>query len=156
MKIIQTVFLTLEQKKVLYNLWNSEYPEKLVYDNFFEFENYLQGLSKIKHFLLVDNKDELKGWSFVFEIENENWFGLIINSEIQKNGYGTLLLNELKNHKSVLNGWVIDHQNDIKNNNRAYLSPIEFYLKNGFVICPNSRLDNTKISAVKINWTLYN
>ena len=67
-------------------------------------------------------------------------------------GFGTLLLNELKKNNTVLNGWVTDHQNDVKQNKESYLSPIEFYSKNGFSVSKNIRIENDKISAVKITW----
>lgn len=153
MKIIQTTILSLEQKLMLFELWNSEYPEKLVYIDLSEFESYLNGLFQIKHFLLFDDLNELKGWAFNFERENENWFGIIVNQKIHNRGFGTLLLNELKKYSLVLNGWAIDHQGDVKQNKEPYLSPIGFYLKNGFDVCKNSRIDNDQISAVKITWT---
>lgn len=152
MKIIQTSILSFEQKQSLFELWNSEYPEKLVYNELSEFEDYLDGLSKLKHFLLADDLNKLQGWAFNFEREEANWFGIIVNSKIHNKGFGTLLLNELKKCSSVLNGWATDHQNDVKHNKEPYLSPIEFYLKNGFSVCKNIRIENDKISAVKIRW----
>lgn len=114
--------------------------------------NYLIGLSKTKHYLLVDDFNQILGWAFIFVREAENWFGIILNSNIQGKGFGTLLLNELKIFTSVLNGWVVDHQKDFKQNNEPYLSPLEFYSKNGFVVSKNIRLENDSISAVKIRW----
>ncbi|PJJ10149.1 hypothetical protein CLU83_3542 [Flavobacterium sp. 1] len=152
MNVILTKLLNLEQKRSLFELWNSEYPEKLVYTELSEFEDYLDGLSELKHFLLADDLNKLQGWAFNFERENENWFGIIVNSNVHQKGYGTLLLNELKKCSSVLNGWATDHQNDVKQNKESYLSPMEFYFKNGFSICENIRIENDKISAVKIRW----
>ena len=152
MKILQTTVLSLEQKQLLFELWNTEYPERIGYKDLSEFQNYLDGLSGVKHYLLVDDLNQILGWAFTFVREAENWFGIIINSKIHGKGFGTLLLNELKLIKSVLNGWVIDHQNDFKENNEAYLSPLEFYSKNGFVVSENIRLGNDSISAVKIRW----
>ena len=152
MYIIQTSILSFEEKQSLFELWNSEYPEKLVYNELSEFENYLNGLSKLKHFLLTDDLNKLQGWAFNFEREEENWFGIIVNSKVHHKGFGTLLLNELKKNNTVLNGWVTDHQNDVKQNKESYLSPIEFYSKNGFSVSKNIRIENDKISAVKITW----
>jgi hypothetical protein len=154
MKIFQTAILSLENRTSLFELWNSEYPEKLVYTELSEFENYLEGLSNIKHFLLLDDLNQLQGWAFNFEREKENWFAIIVNSKIHGIGFGTLLLNELKKGGSVLNGWATDHQNDLKQNKEPYLSPIEFYFKNGFSVCENIRIENDKISAVKIRWEM--
>ncbi|MBW4358888.1 GNAT family N-acetyltransferase [Flavobacterium taihuense] len=152
MKIIQTKFLTFEQKQSLFELWNAEYPERIGYKNLSEFENYLEGLLEIKHYLLVDDLNQIFGWAFTFIREDEDWFGIIINSKIQGKKFGTLLLDELKRNTSVLNGWATDHQNDVKRNKEAYLSPLEFYTKNGFIVDQTIRMENEKISAIKIRW----
>jgi GNAT superfamily N-acetyltransferase len=152
MKIIQTTSLTLSQKQSLFELWNSEYPEKIGYTELSEFENYLDGLSNAAHYLVIDDINQILGWAFTFFREAENWFGIIIDSKIQGKGFGLLLLDELKKNKLVLNGWVIDHQNDFKKNKKPYLSPLGFYTKNGFLVLQKDRIENEKISAVKIRW----
>jgi hypothetical protein len=152
MKIIKTDILILEQQQLLFELWNEEYPERIGYQELSEFENYLENLFSLKHYLLIDDLNRLHGWSFTFVRENENWFGIIIDSENKGKRFGTDLLGDLKKNNSVLNGWVIDHQNDIKRNKEFYLSPLEFYIKNGFIVDRNTRMENDIISAVKITW----
>lgn len=152
MKIIQTLVLSLEQKQLLFELWNAEYPERIGYKELSEFQNYLDQLSSVKHYLLINDLKQLVGWAFTFVREEEDWFGIIIDSKMQGKKLGTLLLDELKKHKSVLNGWATDHQNDVKRNKEPYLSPLEFYTKNGFIVDQNIRMENDKISAVKIRW----
>ena len=152
MKIIQTKVLTLEHEEILLELWNSEYPERIGYNRLSEFQDHLDQLSCVKHYLLVDDLKQLQGWAFTFLREEEDWFGIIIDCKMQGKRFGTLLLEELKKNNSVLNGWVIDHQNDVKRNKKTYLSPLGFYTKQGFVVNENIRLENDKISAVKISW----
>jgi hypothetical protein len=152
MRIIEKQALSLDEKKILNKLWNNEYPEKIGYRELSEFEGYLDGLSNTVHYLVVNDQNQILGWAFTFLREAEDWFGIIINSEIQAKGFGILLLDELKKSKLVLNGWVIDHQNDLKQNNEPYLSPLGFYTKNGFLGHENCRIENDKISAVKIRW----
>lgn len=152
MKILQTTVLTLNQKQSLFELWNTEYPEKIGYDELSEFENYLDGLLNKEHYLLVDDQNQIVGWAFTFFREQEDWFGIIINSKMQGKGFGMLLLDELKKNKLILNGWVIDHQNYLKQNKEPYLSPLFFYTKNGFLVENDIRIENEKISAVKIRW----
>jgi hypothetical protein len=152
MRIIEKQALSLDEKKILNKLWNNEYPEKIGYRELSEFEGYLDGLSNTVHYLVVNDQNQILGWAFTFLREAEDWFGIIINSEIQAKGFGILLLDELKKSKLVLNGWVIDHQNDLKQNNEPYLSPLGFYTKNGFLVHENCRIENDKISAVKIRW----
>lgn len=152
MNIIQTTVLTLQQEESLFELWNSEYPERICYNELSDFQDYLDGLSSIKHYLLVDSLKQFRGWGFTFDREGEDWFGIIIDSKMQGKKFGTLLLKELKRYASVLNGWATDHQNDLKRNKEPYLSPLVFYTKNEFTVDQNIRLVNDKISAVKIRW----
>mgnify|MGYP003611570880 CR=1 FL=1 len=152
MRIIETQVLSLEQKDSLMQLWNNEYPAKLNLKNIEDFELYLNGLSKTKHYLLLDDSDEIQGWTFTFLREDENWFAIILNSEIHGKGIGSLLMNEIKKNNTSLNGWVIDQENEIKHNATFYKSPLQFYIKNDFIICSEIRIENEKLSAVKINW----
>ena len=62
-------------------------------------------------------------------------------------------MNKGKEKNSELNGWVIDHNKELKQNKEYYISPIEFYIKNDFRIIAETRLELENISAVKIKWT---
>ena len=152
MEIVEKKVLSLEQKEVLCQLWNNEYPEKLSYKKTEEFDMYLNSLSNTKHYLLIVEANEIKGWAFTFLRDDEVWFAIIVDDQMQGKGKGSLLLDELKKGKNNLNGWVVDHENDSKQNGEAYTSPLLFYIKNGFTICNGTRIENEKISAVKINW----
>jgi len=152
MRIVQEVVLSLQEKEVLYQLWNTEYPEKLSYETIDGFDLYLTSLSNTKHYLLIDEANKIKGWAFTFFRDDEDWFAILVEKSSQGCGKGSLLMEELKKNKSCLNGWVVDHENDVKQNNEQYKSPLLFYVKNGFVICQETRIENQKISAVKINW----
>lgn len=96
MKIIETQVLSLEQKDSLMQLWNNEYPAKLSLKMIEDFELYLNGFSETKHYLLLDDSDEIHGWTFTFLIQNESWFAIILNHEIQGRRNGSLLMNEIK------------------------------------------------------------
>lgn len=152
MKIIETQVLSLKQKDSLMQLWNNEYPAKLNLKTIEDFELYLNGLLETKHYLLFDDSDKINGWAFTFLRENENWFAVILDHEIQGRGNGSLLINEIKKNNTSLNGWVIDQENEIKHNATFYKSPMQFYIKNDFIICSEIRIENEKLSAVKINW----
>jgi hypothetical protein len=152
MKIIKTTNLTKDQKNTFLNLWHNEYPTNLKYIAFSEFENYLKKLNNVTHFILLSEKNHIQGWAYSFSRDKERWFAILLDNKIQKTGYGTILLNKLKSVESKLNGWVIDHNNDIKKNGESYLSPLDFYLKNGFTINANKRLDTDSLSSVQIEW----
>jgi hypothetical protein len=152
MKVIETVYLTAEQKRVIYGLWNQEYPEMLTYKSIADFDSYINNLIETNHLLLVDDFGDIEGWTVTFTRENERWFVIILDRKVQGQGKGTLLLNRLKQKEHKLCGWVIDHDNDKKQDGEPYKSPLKFYEKNGFIIYSDTRVDNEKLSAVKIVW----
>lgn len=152
MKIVEREILSEEEKEVLRELWNEEYPARLNCKTMQDFELYLNGLSNTKHYLLFDALDKINGWAFTFLREDENWFAIILNHQIQGKGNGTLLMNELKKNNTSLNGWVVDHENEVKQNAAHYRSPMPFYIKNDFTILTEIRIENEKMSGVKINW----
>lgn len=152
MRVFKTEILTLEQMKSLFLLWNLEYPATVCYSDISQFENYLNGLSNTKHYFVLNEQNQILGWGFSFVREEENWFSIILDSQIQRKGYGRVLLNELKKNFTVLNGWVVDHNNYVSQNKEPYLSPIKFYTKNEFLLVSSVRIENEKISAVKIRW----
>lgn len=156
LKISQTPELNEQVKNEVFDLWNNEYPEKLSYNHLSEFDDYLQKLTNSTHFLLTNNKNVLFGWAFTFDRENEKWFAIILSEKIQGEGWGRNMLDNLKQKESILNGWVIDHNNDKKKNGQAYLSPLGFYEKCGFSILEKERLELDNISAVKIRWQTEN
>ena len=147
--------LPLEYKEQLLKLWNTEYPKHLAFNNLAGFDTYLEPLENKNHFLLVDEQNIINGWLFTFLKEGEVWFGMIVKTEIQGQGYGSELLQLVKQNTTCLNGWVIDHSNDLKENGEAYVSPIPFYLKNDFIILKDLRLNYKKLIAVKIKWAIH-
>lgn len=152
MKITNTHQLNQEQKEQILQLWNNEYPEKLAYKSIDGFENYLEKLNEVNHFLLMNDDEKIQGWAITFEREGDTWFAIILSENLHGKGWGTKVLNELKQNKKALNGWVIDHSDDKKRNGSFYKSPLEFYLKNGFEVLSDTRLELEIMSAVKIKW----
>jgi len=147
MEFIKTKILTFKQKEEVNELWNNERHSELS-----DLENYLYNLNDQHHILLIGKNGIIKGWYFDFIRDDEKWFVMILDSKVQGKGLGTALLNQAKKKESELNGWVIDHNNNKKQNGDFYKSPIEFYKKNGFEILSDTRLELEKISAVKIKW----
>ncbi len=153
MKLITRSLLSMPEKLEIFELWNNEYPEKLAYESMEAFESYLKSLSGKSHILLIDSNKKIKGWYFDFTRDGGKWFVIILDSKLHGKGFGTRILELAKQKENELNGWVIDHNNDKRMNGEIYKSPLEFYLKNGFVKLPNKRLELDKISAVCIKWT---
>lgn len=100
---------------------------------------------------MTDN-DDIAGWAATHSVELARGFFIMLDGEYHGKGYGTTLLNELKKEGQKLFGWAIDHDNDLKLNGQPYPSPIRFYLKNGFTVNNNLRMENEQISAVNILW----
>jgi GNAT superfamily N-acetyltransferase len=129
MQILQTAYLSSAQKEVVCQLWNQEYPVQLNYHSLAEFDNYLNKLPELKHFLLVTDGDQIKAWAVTFVREEEKWFAIIVEAALHGQGIGTLLLNHLKRNEAALNGWVVDHNSYSKKDGRPYLSPFGFMKK---------------------------
>ena len=154
MKIEKTKTLTKAQKEIIMRLWNAEYPKQLAFGGIDDLDDFLNRLTNHLHFLLLDENEKIKGWLVTFTRENERWFSIIIDTSEKNKGYGTTLLNEVKKLESNINGWVVDQNDYLKINGEKYLSPIEFYKKNGFSVLNDQRHEREDFSAVKINWSV--
>ncbi|MGN8069577.1 N-acetyltransferase [Mucilaginibacter sp. SG564] len=152
MEISVQNFLTDTQLHAAYQLWNDEYPGKLQHHHIADFSNYLDNLAHKTYFLLINEDGILMGWSATFLREDERWFAIILNSNVQGKKYGTSILNEIKKHENYLAGWVIDKEGELKADGKPYASPLMFYIKNGFAVHEDQRIESNKISAVKISW----
>lgn len=145
-------FLSDSEKLEILELWNNEYPEKLAYKSKEEFNEYLKNLAEQSHIILIDSDKKIKGWYVDFKRDHQKWFAILLNSKIQGKGIGTKILELAKQKENELYGWVIDNNSQKKKNGTFYKSPLNFYLKNGFEIIAEDRLELDKISAVKIRW----
>ena len=151
MEFLRTPEIPEPFKTDILNLWNKEYPQHLSYNTLSDFNNYLKTLIEASHILIIkDNK--VLAWYVNFIRNRKKWFVILLNSNIQGKGYGTQLINLAKKEESELNGWVIEHDNDLKQNGEKYKSPLGFYLKNGFEVISEDRLELETISAVRIRW----
>ena len=152
MKIETTKTLTDSQKEIIVRLWNAEYPINLNFAEIADFDNFLNGVSNRTHYLLFDG-DELRGWLMTFTREGERWFSVIVDGSQQKKGYGTMLLNAIKKGETEINGWVAPNNNYLKQNGEPYISPLEFYRKNDFLILEDVTWEKPDFVLVKIKWT---
>lgn len=132
-------------------LWNLEYPAKLAYDRIDDFDIYINALESAIH-ILVRINNEIVGWATKFLRNGNRWFAIILSSDIQGRRIGSKIMMHLKDNEEILDGWVIDHNDDRKINGDFYLSPLNFYLKQGFEIIKEQRLELPTLSAVKISW----
>lgn len=143
--------LTDLHKEAIFKLWNEEYPARLKFTTLSDLASYLDNLhNQLHYFIHLGNK--IIGWAFLFEREHETWFAIIIDSAFHRQGFGKAALHSLKLNGRVLNGWVIDHFDDLKINGEPYLSPLTFYKQHAFTVCDDTRLETEKLSAVKIKW----
>lgn len=152
LEIYSFTILNQVHKDYIYKIWNNEYPVNLAFKSLHDVDTYLNNLIDAKHFFVVDEQNKMQAWAVIFERDYEKWFAIIVDNSFHQLGLGTKILNRLKTFSTELNGWVIDHQNDMKANGESYRSPLAFYLKNEFIQIPEIRLELDKISAVKINW----
>jgi len=147
MIILETKNLSLNQASQINQLWNSEFPVKLID----RFPKLLEGVEDYKHFIIQDN-DIVLAWAVQFFKDGETRFSIIVHPQHAGKGLGTLLLDKLKNELDVFYGWVVDHDNDKKLNGEMYRSPLSFYTKRGLTVMAENRIDTEMLSAVKVKW----
>lgn len=152
MHLIEKEILSTGDKIQILRIWNNEYPKSLVFPDASGFDTYLTTLLNQKHYLFQQENSIIQAWACKFTRDNEKWFVIILDESIQGKKKGTEILNAIKENENALNAWVNDKENDIKRNGEIYKCPLAFYLKNDFKVCPEIRLKNEKISAVKIVW----
>ncbi len=152
MNVIETKTLSLQQKLSIIRLWNQEYPHQLMFETVEDLDNYLIQLIDLVHYFVLGEGHQIIAWASLFERNREKWFAIIVGRNMQGNGLGTSLLNMLKTNETLLNGWLIDQNNYLRADGTQYQSPAAFYLKNGFTICLDTRLEAEKLSAIKIKW----
>jgi hypothetical protein len=117
---------------IVFDLWNQEYPEKLVHDSHESMNLYLEKLESPKY-ILCHLDGNLIGWASIFTRENERWFFLIISSQFHKKGIGKKFIQKITTLENRINGWVIDHSNDKKMDGHPTHLPYPFMLNKGFL-----------------------
>ena len=152
LSIVEENKLSEAHMHTLRSLWNREYPLVLTYERPEDFVLYVRRLENARHYLLKNESGIVYGWAFDFDREQEKWFGIIIDSEMQGKGFGSMLLQKLKENNQTLNGWMIDRDSDLKSNGETYKSPGKFYRKHNFTLLAHERMGFDKISAIKISW----
>ncbi|MFT7900822.1 GNAT family N-acetyltransferase [Tenacibaculum ascidiaceicola] len=130
-------------------LWNREYPHVIEQKSIEDFNQYLESLKNKNHLLVIENNRVL-GWCCDFIREDECWFAMILDKEIQGKRIGRRLIEKLKKRHKKLNGWVVIGESYLKENKETYKSPIGFYKKLGFTVFEKEKLDSSILNAVKI------
>lgn len=149
MEITKTKTLTTHQSDQINQLWNDEYPLKLKD----RFPILLDGADWYNHYIILDEEQNVIAWAVDFEKEKQIRFSIIVASKHKGKGLGGLLIDKLKEENKEFYGWVIDHNDDLKSNGEHYQTPMPFYLKHGFEILNDIRIDNEMIKAVLIKWS---
>jgi predicted GNAT family N-acyltransferase len=152
MKVTFTASLSANQIQQIDVLWNQEYSKNLLN----RFSILLTDAANYRHFIIENDAREIVAWAVLFDKENETRFSIIVAEASSGLGLGGQLMDVLKQVCPCFYGWVIDHDNDLKNDGSIYRSPLTFYLKHGFEVLSEQRLDTTIIKAVKVKWSAEN
>ena len=148
LNIITSKTLSSWQSDQINQLWNEEYPINLRN----RFPQLLDGATWHNHYFIEDHEKNIIAWAVDFEKEMQVRFSIIVATKYKGLGLGKRLIEKLKKANNEFYGWVIDHNDDLKANGTTYQSPMPFYLQQGLVILPNTRIDNEMIRAVLIQW----
>lgn len=148
MRITKTKIISQLQTEQINALWDIEFPEKLNG----RYPLLLEEATSFDHYIIEDDAQKIIAWAVIFEKDQQIRFSLIVAANQQQKGLGGLLIERLKSDNQEFYGWVIDHNDDLKTNGEHYLSPLPFYLKHGFEILNDQRIDSPMIKAVLIKW----
>ncbi|MCQ0112140.1 GNAT family N-acetyltransferase [Zhouia amylolytica] len=152
MRFLTVLHLNEKEKLQLIELWNEVYPDILQFKSTYEFDKYLSKLKDVRHTLLFDDANDIKGWFADFLRNDERWFVMMVSSDLQGKGYGSSFLNEAKKHFDSLSGWVICEHEYTKKNGKPYKPPVEFYEKNDFMLYPEVIFETDVLKTVKMQW----
>ena len=130
-------------------LWNNSYPVGICYENLNELKSFLSPLGHKRHYIIRDQQN-IAAWIVTFDRDKKRWFSIIVNEKDQGQGLGKMLLTKVQSREPELNGWVVDHDRDVKKDGTPYKSPLAFYLKLGFQVDDNQRYEKPGISCVRI------
>lgn len=147
-KMKKTKVLTQQQAQQIDILWNTLYSVKLKD----RFSLLLQGIDNFMHYIIEDEAGNVQAWAVYFEKDAPIRFSILVSKALQGNGLGKQLIDALKADLPEFYGWVTDHNNDLLSDGSFYISPMPFYLKQGFKVLDHVRLDTEMIKAVMIHW----
>jgi len=148
LEIVVTNHLTEYYSQQINNLWNDEYPLSLRD----RFHLLFDDATNSKHYLICDSEETVLAWGAYFEKDSEIRFSIIVRENQQGNGLGSMIIERIKDDLDEFYGWVIDHDTDKKANSEFYQSPLEFYIRHGFEVLTDVRIDTDMIRAVKIHY----
>jgi GNAT superfamily N-acetyltransferase len=151
-RIIKTTMPDKEEKGTIFRLWNTEYPVQLGLESLQQLDQYLENLINPTHFFAINEQNAIVAWAFTFFRDDLRWFAVIVDSAAQKSGIGTIMLNKIKEEEKILHGWVTDHFRYVRSDGLPYPSPLAFYIRNGFEVNEQERLETGQLSAVRIRW----
>ena len=141
--------LSNDELNQVLDLWNNSYPIGICYEDLAQLESFFAPLGNKRHYL-IKNQSVIEAWIVTFDREDARWFSIIVSPSNKKKGLGKFLLKHVIDKEPKLNGWVSDHNNDVKRDGTPYESPLGFYLKLGFNVDNKMRYEKPGISCVRI------
>jgi GNAT superfamily N-acetyltransferase len=147
--MISTIRLSDKHHAQINALWDEEYPTTLVGRFPILFDNALL----FKHFIILNEEENIMAWAVYFQKDEEIRFSILVDRNHQGKGLGKQLIDAIKSELPEFSGWVIDKPHFMRKDGTAYPSPLSFYLKLGFEILPDQRIDNDMINAVKVRFS---
>ncbi len=144
--------LSPEEKYQIFQIWCSEYPRQSVFNTYKKFDDYICAMVNPTHYLVKDTTKKVLGWLVTVDRDNSRWLVILVHSDTQKLGLGSLLLNEVKYVEPSISAWITPHNNYFKADGSIYRTPLPFYLKNGFQLTDET-FEKDDFSGTKIIWS---
>lgn len=144
--------MTEEQKAAVVQLMNNEYPEEFHVQGNAGLNAMLGPLDEKEYIMLTNEEGTILAWYLLFDYEGERWFIVILDKSIQRQGFGSQLIETAKSRADNLNGWVVTQSGLPLKDGRVYLEPFEFYQKHGFTINHDISWPVVACPTAKISW----
>lgn len=150
MELKKSSVLSIDEKQQIYSIWNLEYPKQSCFNTFEEFDKYVGNFEAPTHYLFK-NRNSVQAWLTTITREEKRWLVILVHPKSQKAGLGSQLLGEMKKVESQINAWITPHNDYVKSDGSTYLTPLEFYKKNGFEVTTDT-FQKDDFSGTKIQW----
>ena len=139
------------EKRQIFEIWRAEYPKQSVFEIFEAFHKFIEELINPCHFLIKTEQDTIAGWSATIDRDGGRWLILLVHRDFQRMGVGSRLLDAMKKDETALSAWITPHNNYVKIDGAAYITPLPFYLKNDFTVTGET-FEKDDFSGTKIIW----
>ncbi len=135
----------------IFEIWQEGFPKNVVFDSLSDFQAFV-GRLVAPTFLLTYDSGAVAAFLIYFTRDDNTWFIMAVSQAQQRRGLGRLLIQKAQLLNLSLYGWVVATGGYSLLNNEPYISPLAFYIKQGFRGNFDEKLAAKGLATVRIEW----